>query len=164
MSTTGKCFTYRCLSNSSLIFVLNTPTGIVNEYIFWISGAWSRISNSTPHSPPRPLFHRPVPRPVQLRIFGRQGETYSAEPLAVALYDPPLRIIPIDGYSTSSASNSPNVTRAGGLTLARPLREICRIDNHRVQWSVLYGKEGQFTNVVARNRELITMSRGRLVS
>lgn len=47
ISTTYNWFTYRCLSNSCRIFVRSADTGIFNEYICWISGAYNigQLSN-----------------------------------------------------------------------------------------------------------------------
>lgn len=39
-STVGSCSTYLCLSNSCLILVRNRATGILREYMVWISGAY----------------------------------------------------------------------------------------------------------------------------
>ena len=70
ISTTGNCFTYRCRSNCSLIFVRSSPTDMFSEYIVWISGAYigtqsASIRTQSAAPPVLPSFSIPGPTQFQ---------------------------------------------------------------------------------------------------
>lgn len=84
ISTTGNCFTYRCRSNCSLIFVRSSPTDMFSEYIVWISGACSSYNQHQSVTINR-LLHFSPPSP----------STSQSNPIQSTQLTQPFRSIPI---------------------------------------------------------------------
>jgi hypothetical protein len=69
--------------------------------------------------------------------------TYRPQPVAVAVNDPPLRIVPVDRCACVSASLSPMLDASIVRTRARALSEVGRVNDH-------FGGVGELEGVVGR--------------